>query len=155
MLLSSLNNSHILRLTGPKFKSCLYENKGFAPSVEVIQDDYLKEKCSPGSYGLNPGRMQLDRLIHCWSFFWVPYLGCQTWPIYTGVHSNYLCALVCGVPRAPRMLFKETTLLCGWPSKAKWLKIPLVQRFYSRDKFIWLLASQRSPVKWSMGHWLL
>ena len=28
--------------------------------MEVIQDDYSKEICSPWSYGLNPGRMQLD-----------------------------------------------------------------------------------------------
>ena len=40
--------------------------------MEVIQDDSLKEICSLGSYGLNPGKMQLDRPIHCWSFFWVP-----------------------------------------------------------------------------------
>ena len=37
--------------------------KGSAPSVEVIQDGYLKEICSPGSYGLNPGK-KLDRPIH-------------------------------------------------------------------------------------------
>jgi hypothetical protein len=30
--------------------SCLYINKGSAPSEKVIQDDYLKEICSPGSY---------------------------------------------------------------------------------------------------------
>ena len=32
-------------------KSCLYKNKGSAPSKKVIQDDYLKEICSPRSYG--------------------------------------------------------------------------------------------------------
>ena len=45
----------------------------FCSPVEVIQDDCLKEICSPGSYGINPGRMQLDRPIHCWSFGWVPW----------------------------------------------------------------------------------
>jgi hypothetical protein len=29
----------------------LYKNKGSAPFKEVIQDDYLKEICSPWSYG--------------------------------------------------------------------------------------------------------
>ena len=59
----------------------------FAPSVEVIQDHYLKEICFPGSYGLNPGRMQLDRPIHCWTFSWVPFLNPSFWtrifgPVY-------------------------------------------------------------------------
>ena len=48
--------------------SCLYKNRGPAPSVEVIQDDYLKDICSPGSYGPNPGRIHFDRPTHCWSF---------------------------------------------------------------------------------------
>ena len=41
------------------------QNKGSAPSMEVIQDDYLKEISSPRSYGLIPGIMQLDRPIYC------------------------------------------------------------------------------------------
>ena len=40
-----------------------YIHIGSAPSMEVIQDD-LKEICSHGSYGLNPGGMQLDRPIY-------------------------------------------------------------------------------------------
>ena len=32
----------------------------------------MKEICSPGSYGLNPGKILLDRLIHCWSFSCLP-----------------------------------------------------------------------------------
>ena len=32
-----------------------------APSVEARQDAFIKEIYSPGSYGLNPGRMQVDR----------------------------------------------------------------------------------------------
>ena len=47
----------------------------YAPSVEV-KKDYLKEICSPGSYGLFPGRMQLDRAIHCSSF------SCVHWRSY-------------------------------------------------------------------------
>ena len=37
------------------------KNKGSAYSLKVIQDDYMKEICSPGSYGPNPTRMQLDK----------------------------------------------------------------------------------------------
>ena len=48
LLLSSLNNSHVLRSTGAGFNPA-YESKGSATSVEAIKDDYLKEICSPGS----------------------------------------------------------------------------------------------------------
>ena len=41
----------------------LYNNKGSAASVEVIQDDYMKEICSPGSYAFNPGRI----VVKFWS----------------------------------------------------------------------------------------
>ena len=41
----------------------MYEHKGSAPSVEVMQGEYLKEIWSPGRYGFNPGRMQLDPLL--------------------------------------------------------------------------------------------
>ena len=53
----------------------------YAPSVEVKKDDYLKEICSPGSYGLFPGRMQLDRAIHCSSF------SCVHWRSYYETHN--------------------------------------------------------------------
>ena len=32
----------------------------------------MKEIYSPGSYGLNPSKVQLDMPIHCWSFSCVP-----------------------------------------------------------------------------------
>ena len=56
----------------------MYEHKGSDPSVEVIQDEYLKEIWSPGSYGFNPGRRQLDPLLillmcplaHCSALDW-------------------------------------------------------------------------------------
>ena len=51
--------------TGLNLACVLVNNKGSAPCVEVIQDDYMKEICSPGSYVLNPSRMKLDRPIHC------------------------------------------------------------------------------------------
>ena len=62
LLLSSLNNSHILQLTGAGFNLASMKTKVLR-FVEVIQDDYLNY-CSPGSYGLKPCRMQLNRPIH-------------------------------------------------------------------------------------------
>ena len=61
MLLSRLERPHLIRLTGAGFNFAWTTTKASAPSVETRQDEYIKEICSPGSYGLNPGRTQLDR----------------------------------------------------------------------------------------------
>ena len=40
------------------------KTKTSAPSVKERQGDFIKEICSIGSYGLNHGKTQLDKLIH-------------------------------------------------------------------------------------------
>ena len=48
-----------MQMTGAGFIVAWTTTKSFAPFVEARQDDII-EICSPGSYGLNPGRTQLD-----------------------------------------------------------------------------------------------
>ena len=44
-----------MRLTEAGFNLAWTTPKASAPSVEARQDDFIKEICSPGSYGLYPG----------------------------------------------------------------------------------------------------
>ena len=44
------------RITRAGFNIVWTATKGFAPNVEVRQDDYIKGICSPRSKGLNHGK---------------------------------------------------------------------------------------------------
>ena len=68
LLSSRLNKYYILWLTGAWLNLVYMKTK--VPLHGSY--DFLKEICCPGSYCLNPGRMPLDRPIHCGSFSWVP-----------------------------------------------------------------------------------
>ena len=50
-------------MTGTGFKVACTTKKASAPSVEARQDEHIKEICSPGTYGPNPGRTQLDSAV--------------------------------------------------------------------------------------------
>ena len=60
MLLSRLERLHLNRLTIAGYNLAWKTTKASASAVEASQDDYIKEICSPGSYGPNSGRLQLD-----------------------------------------------------------------------------------------------
>ena len=47
-------------LAGAGFNHAWTTTKASAPCVESRKDEFIKGICSPGSYGLNPGRAQLD-----------------------------------------------------------------------------------------------
>ena len=54
------------RIGRPGFNHAWTTTQASAPCVEARQDDYIKGICSPGSLGLNPGRIQLNSvaLLH-------------------------------------------------------------------------------------------
>ena len=94
--------------------------------MEVIQDDYLKEICSRGRYGLNPGRLQLDRPIHCWSFSWVP------WLLRSKLEG--VATLIADPPYANSATDTDTHLLSGVGNTMSTLSILLYQQVQEKEE---------------------